>query len=137
MIILTLGKACVQIRKEWKCRATPMNMSNQRSHWVVKNIWTKAWKEEVATAVMVQKHYWDKKTQKALPFLKSKIVIQLSKSVLMDHDGAYSSVKPILDGLTEAGIIFNDSPKYIELEVKQIKIKQKSEEKTQILINNF
>lgn len=126
---LTLGRACIQVRKgQFKCRAIPMNMSNQRLHWVIKSKWTRAWKDEVQASLMLIKK------PPGLPLEKANIKITLHVCHLMDHDGAYSAIKPVLDALTEQKIIIDDSPKYIELKVEQKKVAHKTEEKTEILI---
>ena len=69
-----------------------------------------------------------------LPFKQAVITITLFTARLMDYDGAYGSVKPLLDGLVGAGVIRDDSPKYIDLEVKQTKVKHIIEQKVTILI---
>ncbi|AMV34371.1 hypothetical protein VN12_19755 [Pirellula sp. SH-Sr6A] len=52
---------------------------------------------------------------------------------LRDADG--TSGKAAIDGLVHAGVIADDSPKYVE-EVcyRQVKVKTKAEQKTQIII---
>lgn len=135
-MLLILSRACIQIRRGvFKCRSLPMSMSNQRIHWVIKSKWTRAWKDEVKSAIVI---YYGKLTEK-IPIIhtgqKTNIEITLFTCSFKDCDNAYGSIKPILDGLTESGIIIDDSPEYINLKVDQKKVKHNVEEKVQILIN--
>lgn len=126
---INLGRACIETwRGEFKCRSVPMNMSNQRMHWAIKNKWTRAWKDEVRAALMMIKK------PKILPLKRANIKITFYACNLMDHDGAYNAAKPLLDVLKESGVIIDDSPKFIELKVEQIKVGHRIKEKTTILI---
>lgn len=112
---LKLHQVCVG-KTKITCRRVPYNTANRIMHWTVKAKWKKAWEEEVWSAV--QEH---KKELGKIPYKFAAITIYLYQTRLMDYDGAYSSVKPILDGLRYAGVIIDDSPKYVDLLVKQIK----------------
>lgn len=129
MIKLKLGQVCVGKRKI-TCRRVPYNTANRVMHWTKKAQWKKAWEEEV---------YWvvkeNRKKLGKLPLKFAHIRINLSNIRLMDYDGAYASVKPILDGLRYADVIVDDSPKDIDLEVKQFKVKHRVDEKVEIIIN--
>lgn len=126
-MLLILGRACIQVRKgEFRCRSVPMNMANQRVHWATKSKWTRAWKDEVQIAIA-------QNTEPKIKSKKPKVLIKLYQNKLMDYDGAYSSVKPVLDGLTEQGVIEDDGPEYIDLKVEQIQTKIK-EQRVEILI---
>ncbi|MFH2013545.1 MAG: hypothetical protein ABIJ17_01075 [Patescibacteria group bacterium] len=106
-------------------------MSNQSMHWREKYEWCKAWKEEVYGQVMIIRNKLGK-----LPLLNPKITIVFHVVRQFDLDGAYNAAKPILDGLKVdwAGLIVDDSPKYIELSVKQTKVDHKVEERVEIII---
>ena len=70
-----------------------------------------------------------------LPLLCPKVDILLYKVALYDYDGAYNAVKPLLDGLKihgGAGVIVDDSPKDIRLEVIQIPVKHRKDERVEI-----
>lgn len=55
----------------------------------------------------------------------------------MDFDNAYTSAKPLVDGLVEAMIIPDDSPKFIQLKVHCKKVKHRPEQRTEIIINQL
>lgn len=131
MINLKLGQVCVG-KRNFKCRRIPHNMSNQRMFWATKAKWNDAWKEEVFAV-------WSQNRPRTikLPLTTAKITITLYMCKLMDYDGAYNCVKPILDALKVnggVGLIIDDSPKYIDLEVKQIKTAHRKDEHVLITI---
>lgn len=131
MITLELGQVCVG-RKKFVCRRIPMNMMNRKLHWAVKKLWTDSWKHEVEAQIMLQRRKLPK-----LPLPYAKITIVLKMIHLMDYDGAYTAVKPLLDALKDkggAGVIVDDSPKYIDLLVKQEKVFHRAEEGVTMLI---
>lgn len=130
MITLTLNQVCIG-KRNVKCRRVPHNQSNQRMHWAMKKQWTDVWVEEVGYAVMENRRKLGK-----LPIKFARITIYLRVVRLMDYDGAYNAVKPVLDGLRYAGVIEDDSPKHIELNVKQVKVSHRDEEKVIIEIKN-
>lgn len=131
-IKLILGQVCIG-KRVVKCRRVPHNMSNHASmHWGEKAQWTKAWKEEVWAQFMMQRSKLWK-----LPLKKASIVITIYTTHLKDYDGAYTSVKNLLDALKVnggVGVIIDDSPKYINLLVNQVKVKHKIEEHVEINI---
>ena len=134
-MLLKLGKTCIEKRVgEYQCRSTPMNMLNRKMHWAIRSKWTHAWKDTVSIALAPYKTQI--KVSEDYPLIKAKVTITLYTCRLMDYDGAYGSVKPILDALTENKIIMDDSPKYIDLKVLQIKVNRKSDERVEMEITN-
>lgn len=130
MIKITLGQVCVKKSGgKFECRRIPYNMANKRMHWAAKSKWTNAWKDEVTGRVMEARRKFGK-----LPLKMPHITIHLYAVVQFDYDGAYVAVKPVLDGLKMgyAGVIEDDSPKFITLEVKQIKVGKKVDERVEI-----
>ena len=110
-------------------------MSNQRMFWATKAKWTDAWKEEAFAS-------WSQNRPRTLklPLQHAKITIFLHCVHLMDYDGAYNCVKPLLDSLKISGgigVIVDDSPKYIDLEVKQIKTAHRKDEHVIIQIESI
>jgi hypothetical protein len=49
-----------------------------------------------------------------------RVVIQLIKPRLYDHDNFVGGCKPIIDSLRKLGLIHNDSPHWLDLQVEQI-----------------
>ena len=126
---ITLKQACIESQRGvFKCRMIPYNMSNGRVHWAVKKKWNDAWYAEVLAAVMGSK-------EKRI-FNKARILINLYKHQFFDTDGAYNAIKPVLDGLCNAGVIIDDSPKYIKLNVEQIKVEHRKDERVEIIITD-
>lgn len=130
-ITLKLGQVCVG-KKSIRCRRLPYNTSNQKMHWAARLQWTKVWKEEVGWAFMTQRHkFWK------LPLPYAHIKINLYTTHFKDYDGAYTSIKPLLDALKVnggVGVIIDDSPKYIDLDVDQIKVAHRIDEHVEIII---
>ena len=133
-IKLVLGQVCIG-KRVIKCRRVPHNMSNHSSmHWGEKAQWTKAWKEEVCVQFMLQRHKLWK-----LPLKNASITINIYTTRYFDKDGSFNAAKPILDALKVnggVGVIVDDSPKYINLNVEQIKVAHRADEHVEILINS-
>lgn len=53
---------------------------------------------------------------------------------LLDADNLFGGTKYFTDGLRHAGLIPGDEPDVIRLEVRQVKVKTKAEERTEIEI---
>lgn len=49
-----------------------------------------------------------------------------------DRDNLYGSMKPILDAMIDAGIILDDSPEHITLEVKWQKANKRKDQKVAV-----
>lgn len=132
-IKLVLGQVCIG-KRVIKCRRVPHNMSNHASmHWGEKAQWTKAWKEEVGVQFMLKRSKLWK-----LPLKNAFITINIYTTRYFDKDGSFNAIKPLLDALKVnggVGVIVDDSPKYISLEVEQIKVAHRTDEHVEILIN--
>lgn len=77
----------------------------------------------------------DKGTKaKAGMLAKSGVCITRFSTGSLDEDNLYGSAKSLLDGLRQAGLIPGDSPKEIDLEVKQVKVNHRKEQGTEIMI---
>ncbi len=55
---------------------------------------------------------------------------------LLDVDAKYGSVKDLLDCVVASGLVAGDKEGQINLEVSQVKVKTKQEERTEIVIDN-
>ena len=130
MTKITLGQVCIKkTGGKFECRRIPYNTSNHPMHWVIKNRWAKEWKKEVANQVMINRRKFGK-----LPLKFPRISVLLYAVRPFDTDGSYTACKAIVDGLKRdcTGVIKDDSPKHINLEVKQIKVGHKNEERVEI-----
>lgn len=90
------------------------------------------WKAHVWYAFLENKHKY-----KNTPFQFAYVHITLRVVRYLDTDNAYSSVKPLLDGAKEAGIIVDDSPVHIALTVGQEKVKKRTEQGAVISIKDY
>jgi len=127
MIKLQLNQVCIGVRN-YKCLRVP-DSPNKKMHWATKHKWTKAWQEAVGWAVIKNRQKLGK-----LPLCKPQICVLLRLCKLRDKDNLYASVKAVVDGLTIAGVIEDDSPKYIDLDVKQEKVAHRKDEYVEIII---
>lgn len=66
---------------------------------------------------------------------RTRIVITRYSCRPLDCDNYAGGCKPIIDQLRYAKLIRDDSPEDIEVEFKQVKVKHKTEEHTEIEIN--
>ena len=66
---------------------------------------------------------------------RTRIVITRYSCRPLDCDNYAGGCKPALDQLRYAKLIHDDSPEHIEVEFKQVKVKTKAEERTEIEIS--
>jgi Holliday junction resolvase RusA-like endonuclease len=108
---IKLGRVCIGVRTP-KCRSLPHspNYLNGK-HWAIRAAWKDAWKEEVwAQWNTVKQNYKGVE----LPFKKAKLEIFVFYSgISQDMDNLYASLKPIIDALTDNGIIPDDSKEFL------------------------
>lgn len=115
-----------------KLRYTPFNTANRRMHWAANYRWKCAWEEETMWSI-----YLHKKKLGELPLRKPRIRIVLKTIRLMDKDGSYTSIKPIMDGIVKAGVLKDDSLKYVDYFVEQKKVKHIKDQGVEIIIRTF
>ena len=95
---LTLENTCIELAGgKYECRRVPYNWSNTRMHYSKRSLWNEAWKEAVRSAYLRQ--FLAPGKTKAVRLEQAMVIITLYKFKLFDHDGAYNSIKPVLDGL--------------------------------------
>jgi Holliday junction resolvase RusA-like endonuclease len=99
-------------------------------HWAEKNRWVRAWKEEVYYKFLGSDIY--REVKQKIPFDNPIVLITYYTCYPMDRDNLYASAKPIIDGLTEAGIIHDDTEDDITLKVVQEKISKKVDQYVKI-----
>ena len=63
---------------------------------------------------------------------RARVSITVSRCRLLDPDNAVGGVKFLVDSLRYAGIIADDTTRAIELEVRQVKVSQKTKQGTMI-----
>jgi hypothetical protein len=65
-----------------------------------------------------------------------RITVVSYRSRLTDADGA--SAKAAIDGLVHSGVLQDDSPEFVaEVRYRQVKVKNRSEEKTELIIEEL
>lgn len=88
----------------------------QRMHWA------KRGRVKNTAALLVMQALTE--GHKSLPRFRGKVSIEITLSYprnLRDEDNLVASVKPLLDAIRGLGVIVDDSPKWLELSVKQAK----------------
>ena len=84
-----------------------------RKHWAVKRESKKIW------ALFVRNQMRLKKIKKAGTGQKFKLTIISYRKRLLDLDNLYGGVKQLLDACIDEELIWEDSPKYLDLKVEQ------------------
>lgn len=126
--VIRLGQVCIG-QRTFKCRRIPHNQ-NARIHWHEKSRWNQAWREEVYWAVRLMKRSLPK-----LPLEHAKLRITFFQIKTADQDNCYGSAKILVDALKVnggAGVIVDDSPKHVEIEVGQTKVSHMKDEHVEI-----
>lgn len=65
---------------------------------------------------------------------RARVCVNRFSRRLLDDDNAAAGCKPIVDCIKEAGLIVDDSRKWIDLVVDQTQVKDEAEERTEIQI---
>lgn len=106
----------------------PPSLNGGVRHWAVRAKITKEFKNEAwATA----------KEAKLKKREKANIKITYYTCYPRDRDNAYTSVKPILDGLILAGVAKDDSEEYIELKVRSVKVSHLKEQRVEVEVSDL
>jgi hypothetical protein len=106
-IHLKLGKVC--IGKLLRGIPYSPNYLNTK-HWAVRAKWRTVWKEEVWGVWQENK----KQYKIELPFQHAILEFVVYYARLpQDSDNLTASMKPIIDGLKDCGIIIDDNPKHL------------------------
>lgn len=85
---------------------------NQRKHWRWVAKQKKAWREITAILARLQHEHWD--TTKKDCKSTVEFVFPVTQNRRRDPHNYYPTVKPIVDGLTDAGFWLDDTPEYVE-----------------------
>lgn len=99
------------------------SVANNRWHWAKKAKYMKQWRTTTAQAALVDR----------LPKAEGRRVsLTLTRYGLrvLDAGNLAASFKPVEDGLKDAGVIVDDSPKWVEVSFKQMLCKRGEERVT-------
>lgn len=81
----------------------------ERLHWTDKRKTNKKWRGDIMAALDRNRFYI--------------VRIVLHRRRLLDEDNAVGSLKPVLDGLRDSGLIYDDSRRWILLHTSQVQDK--------------
>jgi len=109
-------------------RITPSLNKMLRTHWAELRKLKHTWGGEVQAATFDH----DIPPAKTLEFRRMKIVSY--RTSLLDPDNLYGGVKILVDRLVEQGFLYDDRQSCLDLEVSQVKVKKRSEQRTEITI---
>jgi len=108
--------------------ATPSNSSWERMHWRKQHEIKGQWKW-----LMLQARNGSK-----IPVAQGKRIVRVCRHGInvLDQDNLWGGTKPLLDALTNAGLILDDNPDACELHVEQVKIGRKGTPFTSITLED-
>lgn len=101
---------------------------NARLHWSVRARWNRAWKKQTALAALAARG-----TVSGFPLPFALVTVELLSIQPLDRDNAFAAAKPVIDGL-KGVLIEDDSEKHIRLDVRNVKVSRKAEEKVLVLV---
>lgn len=136
VIQLKLGKVCVGKYPNYVCRSVPYspNFLN-RKHWAVRSRWKKAWEEEIWGRWQEEKKKW---TDYEFPMTeKALVTISIFCLKRQDEDNTYASMKGVIDGLVQAGILKDDSYDYVSTKFVHVPVTKKEAEHIEITITKY
>jgi len=117
-------------------RRAPPSWSNRRGHWSTEYKAKRDWRELAWFGAASARVLCSDLSMRLVPDAraapeKRAVTIIVHRCQLLDHDNLVASVKPILDGL-KGQIIVDDSPRWLELSVRQVKAPRRALERTEI-----
>ena len=92
----------------------PTNNQILRMDWRKRHRTLKPWKEQAILLVRAER------PRQPLPHASVTLTLAYERKPFRDLDGAYACMKFLVDALVQGGLIEDDSPEYIALEVRQI-----------------
>lgn len=109
-------------------RISPTNGELLRMHWRDQRKLSKLWSEEI----MVAKCEQVSDPPKLLKELRQVSIISYRRKLIKDDDNLHGGLKPVLDGLVENQLIFDDSMEYCKTFIYQIQ--ESLDQRTVIII---
>lgn len=94
----------------------------QRMHWATRSRHRKSWQGIVALAFGKRK-----KTQE-----KRKVTITSYRKRDYDHDNFVGGCKPVIDALVKVGWLWDDAPKWVDVEYIQARVAKGEEAYTEV-----
>lgn len=92
----------------------PPSPNRLRGHWSTRWKQTHSWRDDVTYLARAQR------PDAPYPVAKVTITFEHRQHHFRDEDNLVASCKPILDGLRLGGVIVDDSPDHITLDVRQV-----------------
>ncbi len=99
------------------CKQIPSGNTIIRNHWAVNRRNKQEW------CLLVRNQMKLRKISKAKAKKYILMIISYRKR-LLDKDNLYTGVKSLLDACVMEGLVFDDSPEYVDLKVEQYKSKE-------------
>jgi len=107
-------------------RLTPTNNVLLRTHWRERKRLVEEWFWELKMATQALE----------IPrpaFGESRRLALISRRCqLADEDNFRGGLKPLLDAMTAAELLFDDGPKFLRLQAAQVKVRRRAEERTEL-----
>ena len=100
------------------CKKIPSGNTIIRNHWAVNRRNKKFW------CLLVRNQMKLRKIKKANDKDKYILMIISYRKRLLDKDNLYTGCKSLIDACVMEGLIFDDSPDYVDLKVEQYKSKE-------------
>jgi hypothetical protein len=88
-------------------------------HWAERSRYNKGWVNEILAA---NRGYMTPKE------CVCSVLITLKRKRFCDSDNAIASCKPVIDAMRKCGILYDDSPKWMELNVIQVRSEHEATE---------
>jgi len=80
-----------------------MNVANNREHWRARHEYTRLWRNKVGVSSL-RMRFW-------IPDHPKRVTLAANVWNLYDtHDGLRGALKPVVDGLVDAGVLHSDAP---------------------------
>lgn len=120
------------VKKNETRRLPPSRNSGGRGmHWAIISWWTDQFKRLT----------WALCLQAKIPKLGRdgrRVRIELVNYAIapMDRDNLYSCAKPIIDGVVKAGVVIDDSDRYVDVICRNEKVGHRADQKVELVIFN-
>lgn len=87
----------------------PSPNQTRREHWAKRAAAAKLWKHDAFYAAIEAREVWRGRVRFPLASADVRLVIVSPTTVRRDPDNAVAAMKPLIDGLVQAGILADDS----------------------------
>lgn len=110
---------------DWTRRLPYSPNTTNGMHWAIRGKWKAEWQNMT---------YWATRQAKVPALKKPTIWVTVYAHTPQDRDNCFASLKGVFDGIVMAGVVENDDNDHCTMEVEQIKVSKRADEKIEVVL---